>query len=202
VERPALAIELARLAAHDLAVRQRLAESGELFGGYHPQMRAVHRHNGDRLMVVLDELGCWPGFRLVGVDGSEAAFLIAQHDIANPALMRRARDLYSTAVDAADADPARLANLEDRIQYLQGQNQRYGTHFGWNADGHFGPWPEVDEPASVDTRRRQLGLEPLAEALAVAAVDRQLVRPVEEVVEEHRQADEFATDAGWRVTED
>lgn len=193
-----MAEELKRLAGEDLAVRQRLAETGELFQGYNDEMRAVHRRNGDRLAAVLAEVECWPGYRLVGQDGSEAAFLIAQHDIANPALMRRCRDLYTAAVDKADADPRRLACLVDRIRMFEGHPQRYGTHFGWNGKGEFGPWPAVDQPERADERRAMLGLPPLADAISAAASARPLQRPVDEVLAEHRQADEFARRAGWR----
>ena len=198
VERPDLADELKRLADHDLAVRARLAEAGELVGGYHPEMRDVHRSNGDRLAMIVDEVGRWPGYRLVGEDGSEAAFLIAQHDIANPTLIRRCRELYALAVDNADADPRRLAYLDDRIRYLEGRPQLYGTHLGWDREGKFGPWPPLDEPDRVDERRSRLGLSLLADAIAAAREDRPPHRPVDEVLEDHRKADDFARQAGWR----
>ncbi|MEL7157857.1 MAG: DUF6624 domain-containing protein [Actinomycetota bacterium] len=198
MERPDLAEELGRLAEHDLAVRARLDELGQLHGGYHPEMRAVHRHNGDRLADIVDEVGCWPGFRLVGERGSEAAFLIAQHDIAAPALMRCWRALYAQAVDEADAEPCRLAYLDDRIRYFEGRPQRYGTQLGWNPDGEFGPWPPVDQPERADERRRTLGLPPLADAVAAAATDRRTDRPAAEVLAEHRRAEEFARQVGWR----
>lgn len=196
----ALAEELQRLADADLAVRQRLIESGELFDGYHPEMRAVHRRHGDRLTAILDELGCWPGRRLVGEEGSEAAFLIAQHDIANPPLLRRCRRLYEAAVDDGDADPARLAALEDRIRYFEGRPQRYGTHVGWDRNGEFGPWPPIEDPERVDELRSARNLAPLADALAEAAAvgGRPRRRPVDEVLADHRRGDEFARSVGWR----
>jgi len=199
VERPDLAAELERLAAEDLAVRQCLAETGELFVGYNPEMRSVHGHNGARLVEILDEVGSWPGHRLVGEEGSAAAFLIAQHDIANPVLLRRCRQLYEVAVENRDADPAKLANLEDRIRYFEGRLQWYGTHWGWDEEGEFGPWPPVEAPEGVDERRRALGLPGLSEATAAAAAERPSRRPVAEVVEEHRQADAFAREVGWRT---
>lgn len=199
MERPDLAEELERLATEDLAVRQRLADTGELFDGYHPEMREVHRRNGDRLTEVLDQIGSWPGHRLVGKDGSSAAFLIAQHDIANPALMRRCRSLYMAAIESADADPARFAQLEDRIRYFEGRLQWYGTHWGWNEEGEFGPWPPVDEPELVDERRRGLGLPPLTEAISTAQKGRPSRRPADEVLDDHRQAEDFARRAGWRT---
>lgn len=193
-----MAEELERLAAEDLAVRQRLIDDGELFGGYHSEMRAVHRRNGDRLTTILDEIGSWPGHRLVGTDGSRAALLIAQHDIANPTLMRRCRDLHTAAVERADADPDGVAYLEDRIRAFEGRLQRYGTQLGWNNDGEFGPWPAVEEPEWVDERRATLGLLPLAEALSARAPERPSRRPVDEVLDERRRGDDFARSTGWR----
>ena len=196
--RPDLAEELEQLAAEDLAVRQRLLDAGELHGGYNPEMRVVHRRNGDRLTAVLDEVGCWPGFRLIGRDGSYAAFLIAQHDIANPALLRRSRGLYVAAVEADDAEPSLLANLEDRIRYFEGRSQLYGTHLGWTETGEFGPWPAVEDVATVDQRRAALGLGPLADAVDAARIDRPVRTSAAEAVREHEAAAAFARRAGWR----
>lgn len=187
------------MAGEDLAVRERLAGTGELFDGYNAEMRAVHRRNGDRLAVIIDEVGCWPGNRLVGKTGSWAAFIIAQHDIANPTFMRHCRDLYASAVDEADADPTGLACLEDRIRMFEGRLQRYGTHWGWNEDGRFGPWPPVEEPHSIDERRSKLGLPPLAEALQAAQAGRPEHRPVDKVRNDHIRAEEFAKQTGWRT---
>jgi hypothetical protein len=161
-------------------------------------MRNVHRRNGDRLAMLLDSIGSWPGHRLVGESGSKAAFLIAQHDIANPVLMRRCRDLYAAAVEEVDADPTGLACLEDRIRYFEGRLQKYGTHWGWNDAGEFGPWPPLEDPERVDERRRNINLPSLAEATAAALADRPSRRPVQDVQHEHRQADAFARQAGWR----
>lgn len=204
VDRPDLAKEFVRLAGEDLTVRQRLAETGELFEGYHPEMRAVHRRNGARLAEILDEVGSWPGRHLVGREGSSAAHLIAQHDIANPALMRRCRELYAAAVERGDACGVGLAQLEDRIRYFEGRPQRYGTHWGWNEEGSFGPWPPVEDPGQVDEWRAELGLAPLAEAIdaargRAAQEGRPARRPTDEVLGEHRKADEFAARTGWRT---
>ncbi len=186
------------MAAEDLAVRERLIEAGQLFGGYNAEMRLVHRRNGDRLAAILDEVGAWPGHRLVGADGSSAALLIAQHDIANPVLMRRCRDLYSAAIERSDVEPAGLAYLEDRILAFEGRPQRYGTQVGWDDSGRFGPWPPVDDPQSVDSRRATLGLPPLAAVIEAGPRERPERRPVDEVLDERRRGDDFARQAGWR----
>ncbi len=197
MERPELAEELKRLAAADLTVRQRLLEAGELHRGYHPEMRAIHHQNGKRFEAILDEVNRWPGYRMVGTEGSEAAFLLVQHDIGNPKLIRRSRQLYAEAVKKADADPTYLAKLEDRIRYFEGRLQRYGTHVGWNEAGEFGPWPPIENPNRVDEFRDALGLEPLADAITAAQAGKPASRPAADVLDEHQQARDFARQAGW-----
>lgn len=43
-----------------------LAATGELFDGYHSQMRAVHRRNGDQLAQITTELAGRPAGRASG----------------------------------------------------------------------------------------------------------------------------------------
>lgn len=152
------AAALIAAAAEDGRVRTRLAESGALFDGYHPEMRAVHDANA----ALLDSLlgGGWPDATRVGAAAAEAAWLIAQHAIAQPALQRRA--LAALAESAAPRWQA--AMLADRIAVMEGRPQRYGTQFDWDADGMMAPNPIAD-PAEVDARRAAVGLEPLADAI-------------------------------------
>jgi hypothetical protein len=72
--------ELVALATEDRRVRQELAAEGSLYEGYHPRMEAIHRRNAARLATILDEHR-WPVPSLVGPEGAEAAWLIAQHAI-------------------------------------------------------------------------------------------------------------------------
>lgn len=83
-----VASELIALAAKDAAVRRRLGASGALFGGYHPEMEAVHAANAARLERILDAHG-WPDVARFGEAAAEAAWLIAQHAIGLPAFQRR-----------------------------------------------------------------------------------------------------------------
>jgi hypothetical protein len=195
-----MADELERLATEDRTVRERLAATGELFHGYNSEMQSVHRRNGDRLAEILDDLAAWPGYQVVGKEGSGAAFQIAQHAISNPPLMRRCRDLYGAAVAHGDADPAGFAYLDDRIRAFEGLKQRYGTQLGWNDDGEFGCWPPLDEPDNVDERRAEVGLAPITEALDGAASHHPPRRSPSSVRNERRDAERFARRAGWRST--
>src|SRR5262245_2957581 len=201
MRRPDIAGQLLGMAEEDQTVRARLATTGELFDGYHPEMRAIHRRNGDRLARITGELAGWPGFAAVGRDGSGAAFLIAQHDIAAPVLMRRNLELRRQAVAEGDAESTGLAFLEDRIRTFEGRLQCYGTQLGWDDGGDFGVWPAVEDPSTVDVRRAQLGLSPLRDQTSHAVegmADNLRTKSLEEVQRHRRDAEAFAHSVGWR----
>src|SRR5687768_9820864 len=107
---PALRAELLAMAGEDRRVRAELAADGSLFDGYHPRMAEVHRRNAARLATILDRHG-WPRRALVGEDGAAAAWLVLQHAIGDPPLMRRCLQLLG-ALAPGEVDPARLAMLE------------------------------------------------------------------------------------------
>jgi uncharacterized protein DUF6624 len=118
--------ELLQMEADDLAVRAELARDGSLFGGYHPRMAMVHDTNAKRLGEMVREFG-WPTASLVGEDGSHAAWLVAQHAINHPQLMRECRSLLESASARGDVPRWQFEYLDDRIRVLEGRPQRYGT---------------------------------------------------------------------------
>jgi hypothetical protein len=70
--------QLLSMRARDEQVRGELMADGSLYEGYHPRMEEVHRANASALRSVIDMHG-WPHAGLVGGEGAEAAWLIAQH---------------------------------------------------------------------------------------------------------------------------
>ena len=107
------------MAAEDETVRAELVADGSLFDGYHSRMAEVHRRNAKRLDAIIDAHG-WPGRVLVGEDASRAAFLVLQHAIGSPAVMRRGLPLVQAAAMDGDVDPVQVAMLEDRILSFEG----------------------------------------------------------------------------------
>lgn len=120
-----------------------------------------------RLAEILDEHG-WPTYDLVGEDGEDAAWAIAQHSDQDPAFQRRALELLRPAVAAGQASPGNLAYLEDRIAAGEGRPQTYGTQVRCTPDGPQPATPLAD-PAAVDGLRAAAGLDPLADYLAEMA---------------------------------
>ena len=192
--------ELLEMARRDRKVRAELAASGELFGaGYEPRMARVHERNARRLRRIIESIG-WPGTDLVGSDGAAAAWLILQHAIAEPDLLRRALPLLQAAAREGRAPPRHAALLEDRIRFFEGRPQRYGTQFDWDAEGNLSPGA-VEDPQRLDERRRAIGLPPLAEQMeeargrATAEGD----RPPADCEANAKARDEWAAGVGWRT---
>jgi hypothetical protein len=158
--------ELLAMKEHDLRARARLAADGSLFEGYHPEMEAVHRRNSAKLTEIIHEYG-WPGSSLVGDDGAEAAWLVAQHAIGEPAFQRRCLTLLQAAVEAAEVPAWQAAYLEDRIRVFEGRKQLYGTQIDVGPEGEPLPFP-IEDADRVDERRSAVRLEPLAARLAKA----------------------------------
>lgn len=160
----ALRDELLAMQAHDLDTRQQLVDSGELFTtdqSYHPVMKAVHEANNKRIKQILDQYG-WPGYTLVGQEGSEAAWLIIQHAVLDPEMQRSALSMMKDAVDKGDSDPIMMAMLHDRVLMLEGKPQVYGTQHVVDPDtDQLIPY-QIENPKAVDSLREQVGLEPLA----------------------------------------
>lgn len=130
------------------------------------RMAQVDKENTAWLETVVDRHG-WPGFRLVGREASDAAWLLAQHADQRPELQRRWLPLLRAAVKAGDAEPRNLAYLEDRVATADRRPQRHGTQL-IKLKGKTALAP-LDDPQRVNEYRRAAGLEPLDDDEIAAA---------------------------------
>jgi hypothetical protein len=115
------------------------------------------------LRQVIADVG-WPGKSLVGEDGAQAAWLLAQHADRDPAFQRRCLDLLTGAVQDGEATISQQAYLTDRVLLHEGKPQEYGTQ-AIARDGRYEP-RNLRDPGNVDQRRASAGLSPLAGYLA------------------------------------
>ena len=133
---------------------------------------AVNEANVARFGTLIEEAGAWPGLRLVGADGTDSAWMLAQHaDRANE-VRSSWLPLLADAVETGDADPRHLGTLTDRIAAVAGERQTYGTIVLIAEDGE----PEFPLPVAdagrLEARRAELGLPSLdAEAPYLADGD-------------------------------
>jgi hypothetical protein len=155
-----LRAELLAMRSEDLRVRQELVDADELGGHYVPRMEEVHRRNALRLAKIISAHG-WPGEDLVGTDGAEAAWLIAQHAIGHPELQHHALLLLQDAAERGRVPKWHSAYLEDRIAMHEHRPQRFGTQWLDDPrDGRIRPWA-LAEPERIDELRASVGLQPL-----------------------------------------
>jgi hypothetical protein len=194
--RDALADELIAMAEEDQRVRAELLAEGILFDGYQARMATVHHRNAVRLAAIMVEIG-WPGRSVVGRAAADAAWLVLQHAIGDPPVMRRGLELLR-ALEPGEVDPIQVAMLEDRVRTFSGQPQLYGTQFDWDEQGSMQPRP-IEDAAHVDERRAAIGLPPLAEKLREIreALDRDGERMRADAAARRREIDAWERSVGW-----
>lgn len=158
---PEIAKRIIILKQKDDALRQKLIELGELSKGYNPEMERLHISNAIALESIIDETG-FPCRDKVGQDAANSAWIVVQHSISRPSLMKRYYDLMKDAVASKKANPVHLAYLSDRINVFQDKPQLYGTQYDWDENGKMSP-KAFDNLDEVNKRREELGLNTVQE---------------------------------------
>lgn len=190
--------ELLAMAAEDGRVRGELIAEGALGDGYHPRMREVHEKNAKHLIEIIEGHG-WPGRSLVGEDGAEAAWRIAQHAIGNPALQRRAATLLEKATTQGEMPAWQVAYLVDRIRMFEGKPQLYGSQFDWDESGELNPCP-IENPEQVNERRRSVDLGTIEERIRQMreGAARSGETPPKDREKRQRKYEGWLREVGWR----
>lgn len=186
--------ELLAMQARDREMGSGPLEIGGIFDAS-AEDSVVH-DNALRLKEIIDQ-GIWPGKSLVGEDGCEAAWSIAQKANSLPEIQKDFLRRLQDAVERGDAPPLHEAYLLDRILFNQDRPQLYGLIFDWNAESELSAW--IDQDNLADDRRRELGLPTVEEATAIARrdADRNGVRPPGDIDEYHRNRRLWAREVGW-----
>lgn len=159
---------LLALQQRDLVVRAELEADGTLYDGYHPRMEAVHLDNATQLRNLIAVFG-WPNEQLAGPDGAEAAWLIAQHSIAEPDFMRTCRELIREDVADGKVPLWQYAYIDDRIRVSEGKPQRFGTQIELTPDGPV--LCEVEDSQALESLRIEAGFPPIGERLQSMAAE-------------------------------
>ena len=148
-------------ALHDELVAMLERDQAGRTGGSDPEGDPART---ERLREVLAEHG-WPGYELVGEDGEDAAWAIAQHADLDLDFQRCALAHLEASVAEEQASPGNLAYLHDRIAVAEGQPQRFGTQLG--CDGtEPSPATPLEDPDRIDGLRAAATLPPWADYLA------------------------------------
>ena len=164
VKLPRLRQELLKRVADDQRIRNELIKKGI----DHPdptlldKMNRIDAINTARIKVIIKQHG-WPGPKLIGRDGTDAFFLLAQH--AAPALQKKVLPLVQTAYRRGILTGQNYALFTDRVLVESGKPQIYGTQpkpiDQWK--GREPVFQPIEDEANVDKRRAAVGLTPLSE---------------------------------------
>lgn len=155
----ALHKELLTMRAADQDVRHRWIAAGLTDEKLKAEAMALDARHVARLQQIVDQLGGWPGKSLVGMDGSNAAWLIAQHG--GREFLHEMLPLMKKAAESGELPPASYALSEDRVRIQDGKKQLYGSQFN-TRNGKCEPLP-IEDPEHVDERRKSVGLDPLSD---------------------------------------
>lgn len=141
------------------AANQGVQETQEALGKCVEALDQVH---SKRLKEIVREFG-WPGYSLVGPEGSHAFWLLVQHT-PDPVFQTECLELLKFAVLCKEASAIDLAYLTDRVLIFAGKKQIYGTQVDENS--HLLP---IEDSEHVDERRAEIGLPTFAEYFKLIA---------------------------------
>jgi uncharacterized protein DUF6624 len=157
-------------------------------------MEEVHQSNSARLATIIEKHG-WPGKSLVGNDGAEAAWLIAQHSIGNPSFMRRCLSLLQEAASRDEVLPLESAMLKDQIRMFEGKPHIYGSQFQLDENGKLVPYA-IENPETIDDRCRVVGLNTRRERMTdlQSRANREMIQ---KPVGSEEKYDQWLHSVGW-----
>lgn len=157
--------ELKFMCEKDQQTRSAVIDSGHLASEEGAKLiEAIDQENLPRLKAIIEQFG-WPGFQLVGEEGADKMWLLAQHCDRDLEFQKRCLQLLKDAVAKEDAPKRHLAYLMDRVLVNEEFSQLYGTQIQL-INGQAIPRP-IEKPDQLDERRAEMGLEPFSEYLAL-----------------------------------
>jgi hypothetical protein len=162
---PDLSMRIIAMAMADQEARNRLV--GAMQKNDQPAMQIAmgdmmreDRLNGAEMKRIVASVG-WPTHTRVGREAGHMAWLIVQHQDADPAFQRHCLKLMEPLVAKGEVSGTDFAYLTDRVAINTGGMQIYGTQMSL-VNGKAVP-TRLRDARRVDERRRQVGLGPLDE---------------------------------------
>ena len=192
-----IADNLIEMQTADLAWRDKLVQNGQLGEGYNEEMKELHEKNAKILNNIIDTID-YPTIDKVGIKANEAAWLIIQHSIGQPELMKKCAALLKSAVRENKAGPQNLAYLTDRIAVFEEKLQLYGTQFDWDENGNLSPNP-YDNLTKVNERRKSIGLNTLEEQTELIRIraKNENQSPPKDVEKRKQEIEQWKKNVGW-----
>jgi hypothetical protein len=179
------------LVQQDHHLRNVFIERGTSSDRYHPELEKLHISNARRLQDLVVKMG-FPVLSNAGERGVRLSWLIFFHAISLPDLMRSSLVEMRLAAGQQDYILELLAHTEDKVAFLEGRPQLYGTHADW-IKGEFKRTP-IEDISRVDLRRKGFGLPPLHKSPLITTLE----RPPRDQDARDREFKAWRERVGWR----
>lgn len=118
----------------------------------------------EQLQLIFSKHG-YPGFDLVGKEGSNHFWLLVQHMDNWPDFQQKVLKAMKKQVLRKNASSGNYAYLTDRVRINSGRNQLYGTQVTYNTDSCQAIPKPTEKPESLNKRRKEVGLESIEQYL-------------------------------------
>jgi hypothetical protein len=125
---------------------------------------SVFRTHQKRLDEIFKKYG-FPGYDLVGKEGSGNFWLMVQHSDHDPEFQQHVLEKMKIEVDKDNAEASTYGLLVDRVNLNTGQPQIYGTQVTYNTEICQAYPKNLADSANVNERRKSIGLPPIEEYL-------------------------------------
>lgn len=182
---------LAPLVQQDHEMRNLFIEKGIISDAYHPEMEKLHKRNSHKLLKLIEMKG-FPVLSNAGENGVKFSWLIIHHSISLPSFMKDCLLQMRLAAGQNDYPLDLLAYTEDRVAFLEGRPQLYGTNTEW-IEGDV-KRTEIEDLSRVDIRRKSMGLPPLTQTILAGHWE----KPPKEPEKREKEFKEWLIRVGWR----
>ena len=137
-----------------------------VMGKSEAEKNAVIRDEVARLKVIIRKHG-WPSISMVGKDGAQAAWLMAQHADFDLPFQKSVLSRMEKLAEAKEVNLENLAYLRDRVARNDGKLQIYGTQGSCNGKT-YEPFT-LRDAENVDALRAKMAMQPLQSYIEFAS---------------------------------
>jgi hypothetical protein len=135
--------------------------SQEQWNAFKDSVFITHQKRLDEIFKIYG----YPGYDLVGKDGSRDFWLMVQHSDHDPEFQKKLLEKMKMEVDKENAGPSEYGLLVDRVNLNTGKAQIYGTQVTYNTEICQAYPKNLADSSNVNERRKSIGLPPIEEYL-------------------------------------
>ncbi|MEM7104426.1 MAG: DUF6624 domain-containing protein [Bacteroidota bacterium] len=121
------------------------------------KIRSIDHQQTARLKAIVESYG-WPGKTLVGQEGANAAWLIAQHADRQPEFQAYCLQKMDKLLETGEVSRRDYAYLHDRVQCAKGEFQLYATQAIRDPESGELIFQPIEDESELDFRRASMNL--------------------------------------------